>query len=226
MSTITETQDRSVQGKVFDKGFRPQLFIVDAGAYDSNNSFGPGAPAIQPASNNLEAVTDRSGVSPCTTRGDYRINGNNTDFQIQISLDLSQADPFPGGDQEELRIRTKPLTAFENVGYQSILPPFDHDYSRQPLFDDVEILLIDTTGASAPTHVTGVPGANQELQARFLHGGELALVELTTSGATANTSALSYQPFANLFGATSEPLCLQITIRGSYRNDSPKKHSS
>lgn len=211
-----ESQSRFVEGRIVDSGMRPQLFVVPVGTYVSSGSFGSRVAAVQPDTNNIESVTDRSGVSPCTTRGDVRVNGSDNDFEIQLSLDLSQPDPVAEG---ELRIRALPLTALESTRYGRSLPPSDKKYFRQPAFEDVEILLVDTTGASAPVHPPNVPAADNELRARFLYGGELALVQLSNAGATAVESPLLWVDLQNLFGATAQPQCLQINVRGTYRGD-------
>lgn len=221
MATTTEVQDRFVEGRVTDQGFRPQLFTVPGGTYAGSGSFGSNVAAEEPAATNIEAVTDRSGVSPCTTRGDIRVHGHDVDFEVQLSLDLTQTAPVVNAS-DELRIRSLPLSTSENSNYLNTLPPSDKKFFRQPLFEHVEILAVDTTGASAPVHVASLPGADQTLQARFLYGGELALVRIDTSAGTATDVPALWSDISGLFGATSQPQCLQITIRASYRGDRPR----
>jgi hypothetical protein len=201
-TTTTEIFDRSVEGAISNDTIRPQLFTVGAGSYVSNAVYGSGIAAV----NNYDTVTLRGSSSPYTqSKVDVRQHDHDVFFSMAITLDTTVAAPFTGTN--EVRIRTQPITLSEPNRYLKTLPAPDTAYG-QPLFETVEVLVIDTTGAAAPVHLAAL--ASTELRARFLHGGELALVQegapavpitaanLTTAFAAANTA-------------------LRISVSGHYR---------
>jgi hypothetical protein len=214
--TSTETFDRQVQSQPVESGFRPQLFTVVGGSYASNAVYGSGATAL----NNYDTVTLRGDSNgQLQTKASIRQSGSLVNFEIVISLDLTQADPqFPSS--EELRIRTVPLTLGEPNRYLNTLPPPDDNFN-QPSFDDVEILLVDSTGAT----VGAVPAALTSmltLSARFLYGGELALLGTVADAPNYFTNALTANALAGNFGAVAEPTRLRISVRGSYKSKSAR----
>lgn len=183
-------------------GFRPELATAVGGAYAANSSYSSGSPIL----NSYGSVSLAS-----DSRAAFIKRGPSTDFQMQIVLDLTAAAPgFPAG--EELRIRVLPRSSVEAGRYRKSLPPSSPAFGL-PLIKNVEIF-DPATGAS----VSPVAG---QLQARYLHGGQLALVaEDLTAGPPPTTVALTAGDIAGLFGSVApvgDPgTRLAIVVKGEY----------
>jgi len=211
-STTTQSFDRSIEGTVENDTIRPQLFLVESGAYASNGVYGSGAAAVEPDTTNIEAVTLRGSTSPYTqSKCDIRQHDHEVSFSMSLTLDTTQTAPVVTDPNEELRIRTQPIVSSEPGRYLNMLPAHDTAYG-QPMFESFEILTIDTTGAAAPVSPATLP-VTQELRARLLHGGELALV--SEIPAVGPNIALLWADLLALFGVPDT--ALRISIRGRYR---------
>lgn len=198
-SIDTQSTVRGVFGVLLQTGFRPSLYTVVAGSYALNHVHSPAATVL----NSYDAV---SAGTP-DSKASIRKHDTDVEFDLKITLDLSNANPaFPAG--EELRVRVLPLGTGEPARNFKAMHSSSVEY-RQPLFTSVE-MINPATGAAI------VPVAGQ-LQARLLHGGRLALVvEDLTAGPPPVTTALTAANLAGLFGAAPGTQ-LQISLRGQYR---------
>lgn len=189
--------DLKLQSDVSYSGFRPQLFTVAAGSYASDATYG----------SNTDPTGDYSSVAIVSESiAKTRVDDNQVDFDVQISLDATAADPAAtGGD--ELRIRVVPRVAGEPQRYRQGLPPSKTPLTL-PLFTDVDVIL-KSTGATSGT-LTGL------LEARLLYGNELALVARDTTATPPAHDALTATSLSALFGQQAADSIL-ITVRGQYR---------
>lgn len=212
VAIVDNSQDRGVQNDISQGGYRPQLYLVSAGAYGSNAVYGSGAASIGTYDDQVPPVTLRNNSSSqCQTRSVVRQQDKDCDFNVSICLDASQPDPFGGTD--ELRIRVlQPLALGEAARYLNGLPNSDPLYSL-PLFDDVEVL--NQVGLNL------LPDAvNSVLQARLLKGGDLALVQKdNAAGPPPVTAALTGAQLGALLGGGAGDL-VRIIIRGTFRQTS------
>ncbi len=207
---IDNTNVRGIHNDIQQSGFRPQLSLVAAGSYASGPSYGSGAASTGNYDAQVPPVTVRnSGNSLCPTRSHVRQQDNDIDFEIVICLDASQPDPFGGQSTDEVRIRTLPLVSGEPGRYAGTLKPADPRYGL-PLFHDIEV--VNQMG------VTLLPdAASNLLQARYLAGGELALVQQDLSaGPPPTTSALTAAQIGSLLGLGAGSL-VRIHVRGQYK---------
>ena len=201
-STSPTTTDSEVHLPIVQSGFRAQLFAVAPGSYLSNSNYGSGAAEIAGTSAAYDGVKNVP-----LSRASVRKQDTDVDFNILVVLDGSVANPVVAAGEVRLRV-TQPLTALDFSRYINGLPSPDTNYSL-PLFEDVEIL--DQTGTNLLPSIT-----NGLLQARFLYGGELALVQQDLSaGPPPTTSALTTAQLGALFGVMGR--VIRIFIRGTYR---------
>ena len=206
-STTSEVFDRKVANTVSHSGFRTQLFTVAGGSYASSATYGSNATLLNEYS--AVSVQDKS-------KATVRQQDRDVDYHLKLTLDISQADPgFP--TDEELRLRTlQPLAMGESAAYLKRLPLNARAYGL-PLFLDVEI--IDPATGAPPAGFPSIAGIGQ-LQARFLHGSELALVVSDiTAGPPPTVTPLTAGDLAPLFGAgaAAPGSELLISVRGTYR---------
>ena len=197
--------DRGVEGRVSQAGFRPSLYTVAAGSYASNAVYGSGAAAVE----------DYDSVDiPADSSASLRQEDSDVDFSLRLILDLEPADPITT-DTNEIRLRTIPLGTSEPARYLRRLPVHSVDYGL-PLFLDVEI--IDPSTGAPFAGFPSVAGIGQ-LQARLLHGGDLALVVTDLSaGPPPTVTPLTAADLTPLFGAAAGTELL-ISVRGSYRGE-------
>lgn len=221
MTSTTETQDRGVQGKVVNNGFRPQAYTVLTDSYVRNGiTFGSNVAAIAADVLLLEANTLRTANSPCQTKASIRRHGATCEFEITIALNSTVAAPAITADSE-LRIRpVQPLLAGQPGRYLTRLPRAANSYVLLPVFDDVQIARVSTIGAAAPVNSTLT--ANHRLRARLLTNGDIALFERTTTAAIPLEIGLEFDAsVAPLYAGTPANTCILITVRGSYRIQAP-----
>lgn len=211
MSTaVTDNvQDRQVMNSIVQSGFRPQLFLVAAGSYASGPSYGSGAASTGNYDSQTPPVTIRnSSSSILQTRAHIRQQDNNINFDITLTLDATQANPFGGQNTDEVRIRVLPLSTGESTRYNNPLKVNDPLYGL-PLFLNVEI--VNQAG------VDQLPSAvNTVLQARLLLGGELALVQQNQTAAPPTTAALTAAQLGARLGGVGGTE-LRIHVRGEYK---------
>lgn len=197
--TTTQSTQFSMQTQTQRSGFNPELFTVPTGTYASNASFGSGVPSSE--SYNAITVADQSVAS-------VRQQGTSVDFDIRVVLSTTAGDDpgFTGTDEIRLRCNVPSQNAGD---YVKKLPASDHTYT-QPLFADVELIDTATGGAPAGYTTAGL------LQARYLHGGELAIVLLDPAGGPPpTTAALTVANLTPIFAAATDQIALRV--RGSYR---------
>lgn len=210
---VDNTNVRGVHNSIQQSGFRPQLFLVSGaagGAYASGPFYGSGAAHTGNYDAQVPPVTVRdSGDSLCPTRAHVRQQDNDIDFDIVICLDASQPDPFGGQPTDEVRIGTLPLASGEPGRYAGTLKPVNPFYGL-PLFNEIEV--VDQMGTTLLPDITG-----GFLQARYLAGGELALVQQdTTAGPPPTTAALTAAQLGSLLGMGAGSL-VRIHVRGQYK---------
>ncbi len=190
-----------------------QLFTVVAGSYALPGSFGSGAAVITTA----DAAQDQNNSALVIRKQDTQI-----DFAAKIVLNITEVDVFPGATTgQEVRFSAK-NTGFPTpvrMPQSKNLPPNDLD-TFQPLFADVEVLRVDGLPLTAvfPASASGLG----QLKARFLHGGQLALVNVDYNLANdVSTTPVLASDFNILNAGEFEPFSLVLSIRGSYLCDSP-----
>lgn len=169
--------------KTLKKGFRPELFTVPAGTYDSNLSYGAGTPATHsfvqlglqlpsgtttfPLTANPSGVTIQSKSDALFTKRDSSVT-----FTIAITINTNPAVPGGVAGDEELRIRTLqpfPPSPLVPGRYLQTLPL--QERTIEPLFWDVSM-----------TNKNGVPivpaafGVNTVIAARLLDDQTIALL--------------------------------------------------
>jgi len=189
---------RSIEKDIVHSGFRPSLFAVAPGSYASNQVYGSSAASV----GNYDTITDLA-----LSNASVRLHDKNVDFSVKLYLDTT-SDPGSGfTTNSELRVKVKSLTTGDPARYLKGLPAPDVKYPL-PLFEDVEI-----TDASTGQVFTGIPIG--DLEARLLHGGELALVSKDLTATPASTAALVKGLISAALGAEISVTC--ISIRGSYR---------
>ena len=215
MSLITtEVQDRSGQTSITNSGFRPQLFIAAAGSYASNAVFGSGVVAVD----NYDDETLRGDSSSLQqSKASVRQQDKLVDFELALTLDLDAADPgFAAADELRFGV-VAPLLAGQPARYLNGLPDSDWQYGL-PLVLDVEAVQVST--GLPPAGFPAVAGVGQ-LQARLLHGGQLALVVADlAAGPPPVTTPLTAGDLIPLWaGALGAGERLRISVRGSYRGN-------
>lgn len=191
---------------VVQGGFRPQLYAVATGSYATGATFGSGATDIAGTSTAYDGVKDIA-----LSRASVRREDTDVNFNIMVVLDGSVANPVAVAGEVRIRV-SRPLTSQDFNRYLTGLPGKDFNYSL-PLFGEVEVL--DENGVDLlPSTV------NTLLQARFLYGGDLALVQQDISaGPPPTTTALTTAQLGALFGVANR--VINIVIRGTYRASVP-----
>lgn len=200
LSSISETYDQGLEKTVARSGFRSELFTVAAGSYAANQSYGSGA----------VSTGSLASVSTSDSQCKIRKQDADVDFSIDVVLDTTAAAPgLSAGD--ELRVRSlRPVGSNNPARYSAVLPVPDRKFGL-PLILDVEV--VNELGL-APSGFPSVAGVGQ-LQARLLHGGELALVVRDgQSGPSAVTTPLTFGDVSPLFGQDESVI---IRVRGTYR---------
>jgi len=203
--TPGDFQNRSVVKNVVNSTFRPELFAVATGSYNSDVVYGAGSDALVPT---YDSVTIKNRDSILFTTTKLRKSDKSFDFDLQIALDTTLEDPWV--DQEvngELRIRVlQPLAAGQPGAYLNTLPIA---LQGMPLFENVEIL--NENGQNAlPTQ------PNNSLQARLLPGSTLALLRYDHTAAPIVaaipllSSDLSSLPWETPLSS------IRIIVRGNY----------
>jgi hypothetical protein len=215
ISIVDNSNVRGVQNDIQQSGFRPQLFLVAGGSYISNAGYGSGAASTGTYDDQTPPVTVRnSGNGLCQTRAHIRQQDNDIDFEIAICLDANQAaDPFANQASDEVRIRVLPLVTSpaEPARYLNPLKPTDRQYGL-PLFLDIEA--VDQLG----NPLLPVGGTNRVLQARFLYGGQLALVQQDLSaGPPPTTSPLLASQLGPLLVMMGAGALVRLHVRGQYK---------
>ena len=199
--------NRGVASGSHHSGFRSELFTVGAGSYASNAVYG--SSAVLSGTYAASTILDKSGAA-------IRAQDRGTDFSLNVTLDLSGADPVDGrATGDEIRIRTlQPLLSGEPASYLKKMTLAGTGYGL-PLFLDVEI--IDPATGAPWAGFPVVAGVGQ-LQARMLYGGELALVVTDLSvGPPATVTPLTVGDLAPLFGG-GDGAELLFAVRGTYRS--------
>lgn len=207
---VDNSNVRGIQNDIQQSGFRPQLFLVAAGSYASGPFYGSGAASTGNYDAQVPPITVRnSSDGLCPTRSHVRQQDNDIDFETVICLDASQPDPFGGQPTDEVRIGTLPLATGEPRRYARTLKPVDPHFGL-PLFHDIEVL--DQMGSTLlPDAVSTV------LQARYLAGGQLAIVQRDLSaGPPPTTTALTAGQMGTLLGLGAGSL-IRIHVRGQYK---------
>ena len=205
-TTTTEVQDRKVQNQVYQFGAPPRLFTVPGGTYVTT-SYGSGTAAAE----NYDTATLRGNTNSLgQTSSKFRQDGKDIDFITQITLDTEAADPIVT-DTGEIRIQTfQPIVAGQPARYRSALPTSDPDFGL-PLFWDVEIL--DVATGAPPAAMSALTGS---LQARYLYGGELAIVSIDTTTGPFTVTPITDAVISGIFGGAADSK-MRIVVRGSYR---------
>jgi len=200
LSTTSETFDQGLEKTVARSGFRSELITVLAGSYASNQSYGSGA----------ASTGSLSSVSTTESQCKIRKQDADVDFSVDVVLDTTASAPGLTA-ADELRIRSLRPVGSSNPGrYSAVLPVPDRKFGL-PLLLDVEV--VNELGVT-PAGFPSVAGVGQ-LQARLLHGGELALVVRDgQSGPAAVTTPLTFGDISPLFGQDEE---VTIRVRGTYR---------
>lgn len=206
------------EGNVTVTSSAVSLFSVAAGSYATPGSFGSGAPMIANAGRQ-----DDNNSALIIRKEDCQV-----DFAIKMQFDVSQGVAlFPGSvTGQEVRIcpRNQGFPTPIRRAQSATLPPINLD-SYQPLFLDVEVL--NSNGAPIaiawPPSAATTPGLGQ-LKARYLHGGQLALVNVNYAvNNITNTTPVLASDFNALVGAAGTSTIV-ISVRGSYLADSPTPH--
>ncbi len=206
----TEVHDRGVQRNIRNSGFRPQLFAVASGSYASNSAYGSGAAST----GNYDALTLRGYISSqAQTSAVIRQHDRDVDFSLTLTLNGDAADPFGQETYDEVRLRVvQPLSSGEPGRYLNRFPKPDPLYPL-PLFEDVEVQSVSDGVQRLPLQSGNI------LQARLLHGGELAFVRNDlTAGPPPTTSAILTSEVGSLLGgALGAGERIRFTVRGHYR---------
>lgn len=186
----------------------PSLFSVATGTYATLGTFGSMKPAVL--------------VSTSTNENDsgfvIRKEDKQIDFAVKLILNADgETFPFPGQTTGEVRIKAKDygLPTPMRRPQSKILTPIDLNIF-QPLFD-CEILQVN--GAPIASAWPPSTGGLGELKARWLFGGQLALVNVNYN--VASNIATTPLTVAD-FNALTVP-CV-ISVRGSYICDSPSQY--
>ena len=187
--------DLSVETPVSNSSFRPQVFGVPTGSYAGAN-YGAGATVT----GNWNTVTIRNSTnSRVSSICDIRRQDTEVNFELNVSIDTSLANPGTIGATDQLRVNVLPLLANEPPRYLNPLPPVDVQHANPKFLEGELITLTTTTGVS-----TQIP-----IGARLLPNGTLAL--LTSAGA-----ALTVTDFTTVAPFTTSNTVGIIVIRGAY----------
>lgn len=192
------------------------MFSVAAGSYALPGSFGSGVPMIATAANQ-----DDNNSALVIRKEDSQI-----DFAIKMTFNVTDgvAPLFAGtvtGQEVRIGSRNQGFPTPIRRPQSSVLPPVNVD-SFQPLFLDVEVLNSDGAPIAIawPPSAAGTPGLGQ-LKARWLYGGQLALVNTNYAvNNLTNTTPILASDFNALVGAAGTNTVV-LSIRGSYLCDTP-----
>lgn len=209
---------KSNANRIYNRGFRPELYTVANGTYSSNAVYGVGEDLLNsylnvqlPRGTTTVPLIGASGPPfvPSTEGCDIRQNGKNVEFVCSVVLDGNPLTE-PSFGNEELRIRPQQVSFVRPARYMIPLPLSDRNLD-EPVFDDVEIQ--DKSGVQIAPDATAGAGA-WILQARLLRDGTLALVKKDVSIVGTQQTALLHSDINAGFSADNS---INITIRGSYR---------
>lgn len=196
------------------------LFAVAAGSYALPGSFGSGAlpvsfPFVPFPVNSADLFQDDQHSALVIRKEDSQI-----DFTIKITLNLhSEVEVFPGGTNQELRVGSR-LTNFPvspiRMPQAAVLNPVNYE-AFYPLFADVEVL--QSSGLPLTTLFPASADGLGQLKARFLNGGQLALVNVdyTVPNNVSTTPVLASD--LNALAVSNNTIVL--SIRGSYLAKNP-----
>ncbi len=195
----------------------PLLYTVLEGSYVTPGSFGSGAAQLENASlvqdNNNSAVVIRK-------------EGRLVDLDLKLTLNLAGDAPFADGTGE-VRITSKPASVpvppLRQPQGQN-LPPVNLSL-YQPLFQQVEVLQSNGNPIT-PAFPISSDGVGQ-LMARFLHGGDIALIIVDynlANNAVGHTVPLLASDINALYPLVNEQTSITISIKGRYLCDSPTPH--
>lgn len=205
------------EGEVLITTSTPQLFFVPAGSYAKPGSFGSGTPHL---TTSAFAAQDNAS-SAYVIRTEDRL----VDLDVKILLNLTTPAPFPD-DTTEARICAIPVTnpTFPpRMPQGKNLPPIHHS-TFQPLFLQVQFL----NGSGQPL-VPAFPPSSQGLgqpAARWLYGGELALVNINytlPNNDPAHILPITAADLNAYFGGENQT-SMMISIKGSYLSDASSPH--
>lgn len=211
--TSPQTFSKATSDAVIQGGFRPLLYTVANGSYNSNLVYGSGAAEV----NNYQlfqlsrgtTYTPLIGASFVTsTEGcDFQMTDKKVVFVCSVVLNAQLSGPAFG--TEELRIRPFPREASEPGRY---LKPLPLPFTSLPLFEDIEI--VNKFGVSVAPDA-GTASGTYILQARLLQDGNLALVVKDISTVPPTVRALQHSDIDSLFDTAEE--IIRITVRGTYK---------
>lgn len=191
----------------------PQIFFVPAGSYATPGSFGSGITHL-PA-NASSAQDDASSAHVLRTEDKL------VDVDIKITLNLTLPAPFPS-DTSEARICVLPVTNPTmpvRMPQGRNPPPIDRS-SFQPLFLQVQFL----NGSGQPLIPAFSPSSAGlgQVAARWLYGGELALVNINYTLPNDNPShvlPITAADLASYFDVSGGPTSMIISVKGRYLSD-------
>ncbi len=200
-------------------GFKPLLFTVVNGSYNSNLVFGSGAAQLNsyqmfqlPRGTTTVPFVGPSFVT--STEGcDYQLEEREINFTCSVVLNAQLPDPAFG--DEELRIKPFPRLTTEPPQFLKPLP-IPLRTAPLPFFDDVEI--VNKAGIQIAPDVGSTTGV-YILQARLLQDGTLALVLKDITTAPPTVRGFQHDDFDSAFGTLNE--IIRIIIRGSYKAQQP-----
>lgn len=201
-----------IQNKATTYTSSPVLFTVAAGSYALPGSFGSGAPQITTANASQE-------ISSFYV---VRTEDSLVDIDVKIVINLAGIageSPFEGQSNEELRVDVKPGTFPQPIVRQpqgKAIPPFDVN-AYFPLFQEVEFL--QSNGLPLQPPFPSVSSGLGQVMARFINGGQLALVVVNYTLANNNpnhTRPLLASDLNAYFPLVNEQTALVLSIKGRY----------
>ena len=193
----------------------PQLFFVAAGSYATPGSFGSGATHLPANASSAQDDTASAHV--------LRTEDKLVDVDIKITLNLTLPAPFPS-DASEARICALPVTNPTmpvRMPQGRNLPPIDRS-TFQPLFLQVQVL----NGSGQPLVPAFPPGSAGlgQVAARWLYGGELALININYTLPNDNPAhilPITAADLASYFDPEVGPTSMIISVKGRYLSDAP-----
>lgn len=168
---------KGAQGSVYDRGFKPELYVVAAGTYALDSSHRPSAPstgdysAIQLSRGTTTVPLGVAGSPFVTsTQGcDIRINQKKASYTCGIVLNGNPATE-PAFGTAELRIRPSPRPFNKPGRYRIPLPLPDLSFS-EPISESVGIV------NKAGVNIAPAGPGTWLLKAMVLKNGHLALLK-------------------------------------------------
>ncbi len=198
-----------IQQKATTYTSTPVLFTVAAGSYATPGSFGSGAPQLE----NANEVQGPSSVYIIKTEDSL------VDIDVKIVINLEGDAPFTGQGTEELRVDVRSGSIPQPIIRQAqgkALPPYDIN-AYFPLFQEVEFLQLNDQPLT-PAFPPSSSGLGQ-LMARFLNGGQLALIvvnyNIANNGAN-HTRPLRASDLNAYFPLINDQTAIVISIKGRY----------